>query len=486
MNRFFLLLSSLYFLNSFAQSKVEMHWSDYPEKAKKIKLLGDLEDKSIISYINKDKKVAIRTYTNDLAKYEDVVLEIPISNKETFYQKSLILDNKLVHFVSSINKNENRFELFAYVQKSLKSNEFEKIIVANNYLGKIKYWAANLEFFSEFDIETSDNGAKLLIQPKDYASELIFRMEEKTLSVYNSNDLTKKMSSYTYAPERLYFRNNGIKISNDGEIFKSDIYKLENFKTRKKTEDITRILNCKSDKVSESIVHNSESSPSISLDFLKFKNDFYVGAVKNNKEKKTFQLVTEIYESKKFAKKDSLEIALNDLKLPFNLTNCALLSMHIDSKSNIIYTLQNSEFSGGYLIFYNIFIISIDKEKQFKFLGAFPIKATIQSKFSDDYFVSKTLNINFHNDQLSFLYRDFTINEKAMIYDEYRKFDKDSELESIFMLNFNSNGFVNKIKLLEDETLKKNINHKVAKFIGNNKLQVYESKNDKIGVILFN
>lgn len=483
MKFFFTLLTHLFFISSIGQSKVEINWAENPEKLKNINLVGELGDKVIISYINKDKKVAIRKFSDDLKEFEDAILEIPILDKETFYQKSMILDNKLIHFVSIPNKKENEIELVAHVQKDLNSNEFEKFIVANNVLGKDNKWAKKFEYFSEFDVMTSDDKSKILVQPKDYSNDLIFRMNTKTMNVYESRDLSKKINYYNYAPERSYFRNNGIKVSNEGDIFKSDIFKLKNLITKEKTDDIVRVLHCKSDKVSESIHHKSTSSPTISLEFLKFKNDFYVGAIKQNKEKKTFQLSTEIYETNNLIIRDSIQIELDDLKLPFKLHDCTILSMNIDSKSNIIYTLRSSEFGGGYLNFYNIFIISIDKQKQFKFLDAFPIKATIQDKFSDVSFTNKTLNINFFDDQLSLLFRDFTINDKAITYDDYRKFDKDNELESIFMINFNSNGFVNKIKIIEDEIMKKNINHKLVKFIGNKKMLIHESKEDKIGLI---
>ncbi len=201
-------------------------WNDFQEKFKEIHLLGKIDNKIYLVYINKEKKIILRKYNNNLSSFSDLEINYILKNRTNFYQKSLIINNKITHFIAEINAEKKIIELFAYVQDNPDSSQLVKYLLAENALNKgAKLWALNLEFFANFDIELSDDKSKIYAQATDYDTEILFSMGSKKINAFECSDLSKKIKSYNYYPDRTYLRKNKIQISNTGDIIHSDYYR---------------------------------------------------------------------------------------------------------------------------------------------------------------------------------------------------------------------------------------------------------------------
>ncbi|MDI9310800.1 MAG: hypothetical protein QM535_11340 [Limnohabitans sp.] len=476
-------------LKSFSQFNNNIYWVNYPEKTKNIDVLGEINKEYYISYINSEKKISIRKYSKELKPLTDIVLNIPqIKKNETFYQRSEIVNQKIFHFVAEYNAKFKKIDLYVYVQTNSDKPDTEKFFLTEYSLAKLKLWGLSLNYFSNFDIEFSADKTKFFTQTTDFSSlqELTFPMDEKSISVYDVNDLSKRITSYPYLPQRRYYIDNDIKVANNGNLFKSDVFRLKNIKTKAVSERQYKIIKwSEDDKKRDYLSFKSESCPIKSLVYDSFQNDFFVTATQYDSINNKYRLFNNIYDINSLKLKDSINVEIEYRQIENEFKTGNILSINKDSKNNLLIVLERAERNNSkYVTHRNITIYSLNlSTKKIKIIAEIPINDSLQFTKHYKLFDITNLKTYFINDTLYVLFRDYTNNEKAMAYSDYSKNDSMSSNTSIYFLKINADEILSKQILLNETEEKRKLFYKLSIPVEPNKFLIEDSKNNQLGII---
>lgn len=474
MKKIFFLVITL-FLNFlvFSQSS-NIIWKDISTKYKFIQLLGKIENKYYLVYENKEKKIIVRGYDEDLSNYNDVDINYTLKNRENFYQKSLIVNNKITHFIAEFNSEKKSIELFAYVQNNPNNPQLTKNILAENPLWEnAKTWALNLDFFSKFDINLSEDKSKIYAQLADYESEILFKNGIKEINVFDCTDLSKKIKSYKYISNRSYLTKNSLDVSNQAEIVQSDSFRLITDKKNVVSQKHFLIKMFDNDEKNKSLELYSEGLAYASLKTYS-DDDIYTLGFRSNHLTLNNKFFLYQLNKNDLSVKDSINIDISDFCKPSKEKSAYDYNIHSiykNSKNQFIIVAQQ---------YYFIRSAYVNTASDF-FYGDFVI-------FTYDLSTNKISlnNLTNYNDKLFEITKD-----KFYWYSPLKTFFKNDELYVIYkdlkkktieIIKLDSIGNIKSNAIINEDIEKSRIGYKTSQLIDTNTLLIIDHKNDRIGL----
>lgn len=471
-----------------AQQSQNLEWLDFPN-ATKCEFIGKYRDHYVHVYINKENKLVLRKYQSDLKKWEDQILNIEIS-KNYFYQKSVFINNQLTHLISQFNPEENKINLWAYVTKNVMDSDFQKVnlMVCDYYFGKS--WLYDMSAFCQFNFKFSNDKSKFYVQQKEALNPVIFQEKEKSIYVYDTNDLSKVINGYRYIPQRIYFKDNGINVLNNGSISKMDIYRLEDPKTKKKSNYRFRLkykgINTKDTKT---VYHISEDTTIIGLKFREIDSKLHASGIKFESIKRKNHFINYTYSTDNFTLLDSTTVAYTD-EVPIIEKAYAqdIITTFKGENNNLLFITSQNELSKNksFIDYKNIGVYCFDASlKQVKTITNFPVKLVVQTYRKDQFEAGENdipLSFNYTENGIEMLYKDFSENENAIKYTDYIKFNN-SKNSALVYIKIDAKGNFSKKYLIQETIEKKSIDYKQSKFLENNLIYLVDSKNKKFTVM---
>ncbi|WP_394758227.1 hypothetical protein [Flavobacterium sp.] len=467
-----------FILNSFSNNSQTINpiWGELPEKRKEINLLGKIDNNYYLTYVNKNNRLILRKYTLDLSSFTDLELNYTFKNKENFYQKSLIINNKVTYFIAEANTEKKSIELFAFVQNNPDSAELSKYSLAENPLWKgAKFWALKLDFFANFDIELSDDKTKIYAQVSDYSTEILFPIGTKEINVYDCSDLSKKIHTYNYFPDRSYLTKNRFQLLNNGHLILSDYYRSTSKDSKKLSSKHFLIKKFGTDSIpKKSIELFSEEDNYASLYEKEIDNELYTFGFKSNSQLSTSSFYINKHNLDDLKIKDSIKIDVKEFyKDTKNNLSYHIHSMYKKSNNKLIIVAQQFNFiRSGYInvasIFdyqnFVIFTYDLNTNKlELKKVISFNYKIELIAR--DDFYMFSRLKTYFNDENLLLIYRD-----------------RESDTIQIIKMD-NQENVQNNILINEGKDHRYIFYDYYTKLV-DNKLLIIDTKNDKIG--LFN